>query len=254
MITIRNKMLETLGLANETILDDPKMLLHACFNIGGPGSGKSYVIRQLEEVIVPFPKVIDSDKLFTKKLTVAALPQKIPPEKTDNPEQQQLRQQQMALRDKAMAGINSVIKTQIGGYFSLFIDGTGKSAKKMADRKEALESLGYDTFALVVSTSLPVAQERNAKRERSLPATGEGSVEQIWHQVQDNIPYFQKIFGSNLLIVNNDPGKLNIPELQARMKKFFHSPVSNPIGQELLAKKDKGSITRDVSPDVVNKF
>jgi len=153
-----------------------------------------------------------------------------------------------------MLGINNVLKTQMGGYFSVILDGTGKTAKKMEARKVAMERLGYDTFALIVSTSLPVAQERNAKRERSLPATGEGSVEQIWHQVQDNIPYYQQLFGDNCLVVNNDPGKLDIAELQAKMKKFFHSPVANPIGQELLANKDKGSITRDVAPEVMDKF
>jgi adenylate kinase len=254
MHDIRQKMLEALGLAKETIIDDPKMLLHACFNVGGPGSGKSYVLKQLQEVITPFPKVIDSDKLFTKKLQVNDLPQKIPAEASDNPEQQKLRQQQMALRDKAMASINSVLKTQIGGYFSIILDGTGKVSKKMAARKEVMERLGYDTFAIIVSTSLPVAQERNAKRERSLPATGEGSVEQIWGQVQNNIPFYKELFGNNCIIVNNDPGKLDVAALQAKMAKFFHSPVQNPIGQELLANKDKGSLTRDVAPDDMDKF
>jgi adenylate kinase family enzyme len=254
MNDIRQKMLEALGLAKETILDDEKALLKCLFLTGGPGSGKSYVVKQLSGLVVPVPKIIDSDKLFSKKLDVAQLPQKIPSATDEDPEKKQLRANQMALRDKAMSGINKVLHSQLNGYFSVIIDGTGKNAKKMKERKEIIERLGYDSFCLIVNTSLPVAQERNAKRERSLPPTGEGSVEQIWGQVQANIPFYQELFGSNCLVVNNDPEKLDVALLRKTMTDFFGRKVTNPVGQALLANKDKGSITRQVSPDDVGKF
>lgn len=251
---IRTKMLEALGLAQETIIDDPKALLKCLFLVGSPGSGKSFVVKQLAGLVVPVPKIIDSDKLFTKKLDVAGLPQKIPAETDQDPANQKLRTQQMGLRDTAMAGINKVLQSQLNGYFSVIIDGTGKSADKMAARKATMEKLGYDCFALVVNTSLPVAQERNAERTRSLPATGPGSVEEIWHQVQANVPFFKKLFGEKILIVNNDPKRLDVAAVRDTMTKFFGGETQNPVGQALLANKDQGSITRQVSPEDIGKF
>lgn len=254
MSDIRTKMLEALGLAQETIIDDPKALLKCLFLVGGAGAGKSYVVKQLAGLVVPVPKVIDSDKLFSKKLDVAQLPQKIPPKNEPDPEKKALRDKQMALRDKAMVGINKVLQSQLNGYFSVIIDGTGKNAEKMAARKATMEKLGYDCFALVVNTSLPVAQERNAERVRSLPATGPESVEEIWHLVQANVPFFKKLFGDKILIVNNDPKRLDVDTVRGVMTKFFSGKTQNPVGQTLLANKDKGSITRQVSPEDIGKF
>jgi len=251
---IRSKMLEALGLAQETIIDDPKALLKCLFLVGGPGSGKSFVVKQLAGLVVPVPKIIDSDKLFTKKLDVVGLPQKIPPKNDPDPVRQALRDKQMKIRDTAMVGINKVLQSQLNGYFSVIIDGTGKNADKMAARKATMEKLGYDCFCLVVNTSLPTAQTRNADRTRSLPATGPESVEEIWHLVQANVPFFKKLFGDKILIVNNDPERLDVALVRDVMTKFFSGVTQNPVGQALLANKDKGSITRQVGPDDIGKF
>ena len=232
MDPIRSKMLEALGLVDEAITDAGQ--LRAILLCGGPGSGKSYVVKKLMDNVSPQPKVVDSDKLFVKKLDVAKLPKVIPPEDAPSPEEKALRTQQLDLRNKALEGIKQFLKNYLNGYLPLLIDGTGKNYNNMVIRKQKLESLGYDTMVIVVSTSLDVAQERNAKRERKLPAHGAGSVDEIWKLVQDNIPKYHQLFGENCVIVDNNPGKLDVDYMVGKVNKFFSGAPKNPIGQELV--------------------
>jgi dephospho-CoA kinase len=92
---------------NETIED--KFLLKAIMLAGGPGSGKSYTIKQIKQLgdIYPFPRVIDSDVLFTKKLEVNKLPQKLAEPNTE------LRMQQMNQRSDAINGLNKFLHQQL---------------------------------------------------------------------------------------------------------------------------------------------
>lgn len=231
MSDTRQKMLEAFGLVDEAITDAGQ--LRAILLCGGPGSGKSYVVKKLMENINPKPKIIDSDKLFVKKLNVAQLPQVIPPEDS-SPEEKELRTKQLAIRNTAVESIKGLLKNYLNGYLPILIDGTGKTYENMVIRKEKLESLGYDVMCLVVSTSLDVAQERNAKRDRKLPAHGKGSVDEIWKQVQNNIPRYHELFGENCVVVDNNPGKLDEAYMIGKVNKFFAGTPKNPIGQELV--------------------
>jgi adenylate kinase len=287
MNDIRTKMLEALGLAplEETILD--KGIMKAIFLTGGAGSGKSTVIKTLfptlaidshddsgqamirnkdgklepvnipsgADVFTPPPKVIDSDKLFTRKLDVAGLPQKMPGKGATDPAEIELYKKQMALRNVALQKINNVLKSQLNGYLSIIIDGTGKNPENMVKRKAVLERLGYDTFILIVKADLETSQRRNKKRTRSLPEKGEGSVEEIWHMVQAAIPQYKQMFGKNCFIADNNDGQLNREALRKAVAGFLNSPVQNPIGQELIATGKKGgSITRNVAPEDIGAF
>jgi adenylate kinase len=288
MNDIRTKMLEALGLKpiEETILD--KGIMKAIFLCGSAGSGKSTVIKVLfpslgidyhsedgkawkkgkkgeadkevnlasgSDIVTPPPKVIDSDKLFSRKLDVAGLPQKMPGKNTQDPAEQELYKKQMAQRDVALSKINNVLETQLNGYLSVILDGTGKNPQNMEKRKATLERLGYDTFILVVKADLETSQRRNAERVRSLPAKGEGSVEEIWHQVNAAIPIYKQMFGKNCYIADNNDNQLNKESLRKAVGSFLNSPVQNPIGQELINQGKKGgSITRNVAPEDMNAF
>ena len=41
---------------------------------------------------------------------------------------------------------------------------------KIGKTQERLQQMGYDTMMLFVNTSLEVAQQRNTKRDRSIPS------------------------------------------------------------------------------------
>ena len=50
----------------------------------------------------------------------------------------------------------------------LVIDGTGRDYDTDFLSNEIIKELGYDTYMIFVNTSLKVALERNAKRDRSV--------------------------------------------------------------------------------------
>ena len=93
----------------------------------------------------------------------------------------------------------------IEGRLGLIIDGTGKDYDKIAGQATKLKQLGYDVHMIFVNTSLDVALERNAKRDRTVP---ESIAIKSWNDVQRNIGKFSQYFRQNFVVVdNNDPLK-----------------------------------------------
>ena len=83
----------------------------------------------------------------------------------------------------------------------MVVDGTGRDYDKIKNQVAQLRQLGYDCYMIFVNTSLSVALERNAKRERSVP---EYITRKSWEAVQGNIGRFQNLFGmGNMVIVDN---------------------------------------------------
>ena len=78
--------------------------------------------------------------------------------------------------------------------------GTGDDYGKIKKKNTELKKLGYDTYMLFINTTLEVAQERNAGRNRKLP---EKLVKKIWTDVQKNMGRFQGLFGNNFKIIDN---------------------------------------------------
>jgi hypothetical protein len=62
---IRKLLLETFGL-DESIYD--KNILKAIIMVGGPGSGKGYIVNKISKIINPAPKVVNSDTVYEWKL------------------------------------------------------------------------------------------------------------------------------------------------------------------------------------------
>jgi len=235
MQSIRKILRETFIL-DETILD--KNVLKAIMMAGAAGSGKSYITSLITQNVHPAPKIIDSDKIFEAKLKSANLPAKL--SAVNSPE----RDKQMEKREEAIIANVKVLNSLLNGFMPLIIDGTGKNYNKFIERKKALESMGYDVLCLMVNTSLEVAQERNAKRPRSLTPE---EVESFWKTCQANFQRYPHDFRFHLT-VNNDPGQLDNNRLIRVIDKFFSSPLQNPLGQELYKNKDKGPISRSLKP------
>ena len=63
-----------------------------------------------------------------------------------------------------------------------------------------MEADGYDTYMVMVNTSLEVAQQRNQERDRILPPA---LLKKSWEDVQRNIGAFQALFKNNFVIVDN---------------------------------------------------
>jgi cytidylate kinase len=207
---------------------DPN-IFKAFFLAGGPGSGKSYVVRKTTGGTGL--KVVNSDNAFEKLLKDANLSLKMPDAEADarNP-----------IRDRAKEITKKQQANYLEGRLGLIIDGTGHNFDKIATQSNGLRQLGYDTHMIFVNTSLDVALERNASRSRSVP---ESIVVKSWRDVQSNIGKFNNHFKGNMVIVdNNDAGDDILFGVFKRIKGLLRKKIQNNrakawIEMELAKKK-----------------
>jgi len=163
----------------------------AVFLMGGPGSGKSAVVKQLNFKALGL-KLVNSDNAFERGLKKAGL-------------SLDLRTLDANVRDKirdrakqtTLAGLEGYIQGRLG----LIFDTTSAKASKILDYKKMLDDLGYEYKMVYVNTSLEFAQQRNAERARKLP---EVVVKSDHEKVQQNVEMFRRIFGNDFIEIKND--------------------------------------------------
>ena len=172
---------------------DPN-IFKAFFIAGGPGSGKSFVVRKTTGGLGM--RIVNSDDIFEKLLDKEGLSLKMP-ESEKEPRD--------IVRAKAKRLTSAKKANFIEGRLGLIIDGTGKDYDKIAGQATKLKQLGYDVHMIFVNTSLDVALKRNQKRDRTVP---ESIAIKSWNDVQRNIGKFSQYFRQNFVVVdNNDPLK-----------------------------------------------
>ena len=175
-------------------VNDPN-IFKAFFLAGGPGSGKSYVVRKTTGGLGM--RIVNSDEAFEKKLKDAGHSLDI--RAMDNIERDRIRDVAKRITKKRQANY-------IEGRLGLIIDGTGKDYDKIARQATKLKQIGYDVHMIFVNTSLDVALERNAKRARTVP---ESIAIKSWNEVQRNIGKFSQYFRQNFVVVDNNDVKEN---------------------------------------------
>ena len=200
---------------------DPN-ILKAFFLAGGPGSGKSYVVKRTTGGLGM--KVVNSDDAFEKLLRDAGLSLKMPPEEEEPRDVVRGRAKDLTAKRKA---------NYIEGRLGLFIDGTGRDYDRISKQARELEGLGYDTHMIFVNTSIDVALERNAKRARSVPTS---IVVNSWKATQANIGKFQNLFGNNFIILDNtDADEDMMMQIFKRVRKLANKKVQNHRGKAWIA-------------------
>ena len=200
---------------------DPN-ILKAFFLAGGPGSGKSYVVRRTTGGLGM--KIVNSDDAFEKLLKDAGLSLKMPPEE-EAPRD--------VTRGRAKKLTKARQKSYVEGRLGLIIDGTGKDYEKIAYQSRELQQLGYDTHMIFVNTSLDTALERNSKRARSVP---ESLVVKSWNDVQQNIGKFSQLFRRNFVVVdNNDANEEVFGKVYKQVMHLAKSKVQNTLGRQWIA-------------------
>lgn len=205
---------------NESI--DDASLFKAVLMIGGPGSGKSYIIKTVFKNKL---KVVSSDAIFEFLLKKHNLPLKIDKK---NDAQYAL---QMDQRNRAIQLLKTPVGNYINGMLPLVVDGTGKNFNKIEMQKRELEEIGYDVYCIMVNTTLDVAIQRNLKRARSVPAE---LVSNAWHEVQNNLGKYSQMFGNSFLIVDNNDN-LNTEQLSRIENQIINSKLKNRIGNEVIS-------------------
>ena len=194
-------------------LQDPN-IFKAFFLAGGPGSGKSYVVRY--STGGTGLRVVNSDDIFEKYLKDAGLSMKMPPEEWEANQKERARAKKVTASRKA---------NYIEGRIGMVIDGTGKEYDKIRQQKADLEAIGYDCHMIFVNTSIDVALERNAARERTVP---EDVAITSWKAVQGNIGKFSSLFRGTFVPVDNNKADDDIEMATFKeVKRLLKKKVTN---------------------------
>ena len=205
-------------------------IFKAIFLAGGPGSGKSYVTRKVTGGLGL--KIVNSDPHFEKLIKAAGLSSNMPDAEYDSREPLRLRAKDVREKRK-----DNWVKGRLG----IIIDGTGKDADDLISQSNGLMELGYDTYMIFVNTSVDVALQRNAERDRSVPKP---IVVNAWKAVQKNIGQFSQHFsGGNFIAVdNNDATEDELAKVQKIIRRLVKTKVTNTraknwISMELAKKR-----------------
>ena len=229
-------------------VNDPG-IFKAVFLAGGPGSGKTYVAKQLFGIPERFNismsglKMINSDKelkFLLNKFGFGTDLDKMPDElfsQLTNPKDKDY----SGLRDYSKELTAQRMKQYQAGKLGMIIDGTGHDFGKLAKMKRELEEDGYDTYMVFVNTSLEVAQKRNQERDRILPPK---LLKKSWEDVQSNLGKFQNLFKQNFLIVDNskflkpkDAERKFASLVRKGITKFVSKPIKNKLAKRWIKKQ-----------------
>ena len=204
-------------------------IFKAFFLAGGPGSGKTFVTQSA--FAGTGLKVVNSDNAFERGLKQANLSLSMPPE------EEYFRN---LIRNRAKMTASTALDIYVNGRLGLVIDATGRDYNLINRQQSMLKAIGYDCYMVFVNTSLEVAIQRNAKRERSVP---EYVVKNSWDKVQQNIGGFQKIFKpQNMLIIDNNRSEQelvsNVLSQAARfIRGHLRTPPNNLIAKNWIARE-----------------
>ena len=239
---------------NEGVYDPG--IFKAIFLAGGPGSGKSFVANELvgipkggfSKMDMSFApsgvKLVNSDPEFEYFLKKVGIDPKNLADLSDE-EFKKATEGESSPRAKAKKIKDARERLYTQGRLGLLIDGTGDDYNKIKKKNTELKKLGYDTYMIYINTSLEVAQQRNAQRDRKLP---EKLVKKIWTDVQKNMGRFQGLFGVNFKIIDNsdkrvakrDPqaGIIIFPkQFYATINKFIKSPVKSGLAKRWIKRQ-----------------
>ena len=165
-------------------------IFKAYFLAGGPGSGKTFVTKSA--FAGTGLKLINSDDVLTRYLNKEGLSLKMPEDEQEKRDE---------LRQKAKITTQNRLDLYIQGRLGCIMDGTARDYGKISTQQRLFKFLGYQTIMMFVNTSLDVALERNASRNRSVP---ENIVKTNWNVVQSNMGKFQSLFqAKNFFIIDN---------------------------------------------------
>ena len=217
-------------------LQDPN-IFKAFFLAGGPGSGKSYVVRSTTGGTGL--RIVNSDDLFEKYLKDAGFDMDMSTVKAEREkeERDKMRKRAKKLTRTRMGDVTTGKGGYLEGRIGLIIDGTGKDYDKIAKQATQLKQLGYDVHMIFVNTSLDTALERNAKRERTVPTD---VATRSWNAVQRNIGKFSQYFRQNFVVVdNNDSEEDVMTPVFKQIKGLLKKPVKSPIAKQWVRQEMK---------------
>lgn len=220
----------------------------AVFMAGGPGSGKSTVLRKIG--ILGRIEVINPDDVYEESLRAAGLPldrskiieryKEIKSEYSEavdsgdsetvialEPEYLALKSilsQNMKLFSAARKAAKQRQNDLACQEQSFIIDGTAGQYKVIVNQVEKLKELGYEVGMIYIDVPLETSLQRNRERG-NIGGRGllDSEVEKSWTSVSKNLEPYMKYFGDNLFYVDAREDKFDssIEEIKQEVLNFF---------------------------------
>ena len=191
----------------------------AVFLMGGPGSGKSTVVKKLGLTALGL-KMVNTDKAFEAGLKKAGMSLDLRGADFDKVD---------PIRAKAKKITTKNMENYISGRLGMIFDTTSANSNKIKQYKKMLDTIGYEYKMVYVSASLDNAQKRNEKRARKLPPE---IVKSDWENAQKNIKIFKSMFGKDFVEVTNDD---DLGTLEKKANKLY----SKLLGWSTIFPKNK---------------
>ena len=214
--------------------DGPK----AIFLAGPAGSGKSYISSKLIPNTFTF---INSDDTYEALLKASGIGLK---QKDFTPDELS---QSAKLQSQARKVTQDKLAQSIENKNNIVIDGTGAASGPVLKKKQQLEDLGYETLMLMIYVSPLTSLERNQQRDRSLMP---GIVLRTWRDVNKNIETYKQAFGSNFILLNNNPENSEKDFSPELIKPYLQSSsaIGKPKNPEEIAKSkaEKEALNKDI--------
>lgn len=164
----------------------------AIFLVGGPGSGKSEILKGLG-LIQSGMRLVNLDSFFD----ILADKYKVPKDFNLMPPHVSSK-----IRGHARHLARKKWSMHMGNHMGIVVDGTGRDPWYVIDWKNEAEEVGYDTACLYVKTSLPVATQRVQNRtDRKMPPT---VISGIHSQVHKGLTTLQNEFGNDFYVFDNE--------------------------------------------------
>ena len=194
-LDFNEKLAVSQALANKASVKFSLSTPQAIFMVGGAGSGKSSVIKNLGLVDQGY-RLINQDPYLERYIKEEGLPTD---ESTYTKEQRSIRAK---LGWKARKAAEQDLADNTAAKESMIVDGTGGSYKATTKKMKALEDAGFEIHMIFVNTSKSVASARNAARiERSLP---DFVVKKNWDQVQESAQQYRQDYADRFYEINTD--------------------------------------------------
>ena len=185
-------------------------IFKAVFLMGGPGSGKTTIVKALSLKALGL-KLVNTDAAFENGLKKAGL-------------SLDLRSLDAQLRDPIRAKAKQLVAKGLDGYIQgrlgLIFDTTSAKKNKIEAYKKLLDTLGYEYKMIYVNTSLENAQNRNLERPRKIPPA---IVEKDWIMAQKHSQDYQRMFGKDFVEVKNDD---TLPALAKKANRLYGQMLS----------------------------
>lgn len=191
----------------------------AIFMAGPAGSGKSYISYKL----VPSNfTTINVDDTYEELLKTSGIGMKLAKMSPDE------LKKSGELMGQARKTTDAKLQGALKDTKNLIIDSVGGSSKILLKKKQQLEDLGYETMMIMIYVSPITSLERNKNRDRSLLPN---IILRSWRDVNKNIDIYRQAFGSDFVLLNNDPNDTNKNFDEEYIYKTYIEPLGK-IGKE----------------------